>query len=149
MVRISGLNKPADNPFATALDNISLNVKAGEIIGIAGIAGNGQSELMEVLSGEWRSTETFDVFDVLGTDIRNYSPHKRRQLGVGFLPEERHGHSAVINMKLTENTLLTNHNNPVIQRNNIVKIEKRKPINKVLEKSLHLSFNLRFGANLK
>merc|ERR1711991_569292 len=65
LVRISGLNKPADNPFATALDNISLNVKAGEIIGIAGIAGNGQSELMEVLSGEWRSTETINIFDVL------------------------------------------------------------------------------------
>ena len=66
LVRISGLNRPADNPFATALDNISLNVKAGEIIGIAGIAGNGQSELMEVLSGEWRSTETFDVLMFLG-----------------------------------------------------------------------------------
>ena len=135
LVRISGLNKPADNPFATALDNISLNVKAGEIIGIAGIAGNGQSELMEVLSGEWRSTETFDVFDVLGTDIRNYSPHKRRQLGIGFLPEERHGHSAVTNMKLTENTLLTNHNSPVIQKNNIVKNENlEKLTNDIIDK---------------
>ena len=135
LVRISGLNKPADNPFATALDNISLNVKAGEIIGIAGIAGNGQSELMEVLSGEWRSTETIDIFDVLGTDIRNYSPHKRRQLGIGFLPEERHGHSAVTNMKLTENTLLTNHNNPVIQKNNIVKNENlEKLTNDIIDK---------------
>ena len=90
---------------------------------------------MEVLSGEWRSTETFDVFDVLGTDIRNYSPHKRRQLGIGFLPEERHGHSAVTNMKLTENTLLTNHNSPVIQKNNIVKNENlEKLTNDIIDK---------------
>ena len=110
-------------------------MKAGEIIGIAGIAGNGQSELMEVLSGEWRSTETFDVFDVLGTDIRNYSPHKRRQLGIGFLPEERHGHSAVTNMKLTENTLLTNHNSPLIQKNNIVKNDNlEKLTNDIIDK---------------
>ncbi len=123
LVRITGLNRPADNPFATPLEDISLNVKAGQIIGVAGIAGNGQSELMEVLTGEWRSTTNIDVFDVFGTDIRNYSPHKRRQLGIGFLPEERHGHSAVTNMKLTENTLLTHHNNPMIQKTSVVQNE--------------------------
>ena len=120
LVRISGLNRPTDNPFATPLENISIDVKAGQIIGVAGIAGNGQSELMEVLTGEWCSTDTIDVFDVFGTDIRNYSPHRRRQLGIGFLPEERNGHSAVTNMKLTENTLLTHHNNPAIQKNSII-----------------------------
>ena len=123
LVKISGLNRPADNPFATPLEDISLDVKAGQIIGIAGIAGNGQSELMEVLTGEWRSTETINVFDVCGTDIRDYSPHRRRQLRIGFLPEERHGHSAVTDMKLTENTLLTHHNNPAIQKNSVVQNE--------------------------
>ena len=123
LVRISGLNRPADNPFAAPLEDISLSVKAGQIIGVAGIAGNGQSELMEALTGEWRSTATVDVFNAFGTDIRNYSAHERRQLGIGFLPEERHGHSAVTNMKLTENTLLTHHNNPVIQKFAIVQNE--------------------------
>jgi simple sugar transport system ATP-binding protein len=60
------------------------------------------------------------VLDVLGVDIRDYSPHKRRQMGIGFLPEERNGHSAVMGMTLTENTLLTNHNNPEVQKHSII-----------------------------
>ena len=120
LVQISGLNRPAENPFASPLVDINLEVKAGEIFGVAGIAGNGQSELMEVLAGEWRSKKTIDVLNVLGIDIREYSPHKRRQLGIGFLPEERYGHSAVTEMSLTENTLLTNHNNPEVQNKSII-----------------------------
>ena len=120
VVQISGLNRPVENPFASPLVDINLEVKAGEIFGIAGIAGNGQSELMEVLTGEWRSKKTIDVLNVLGIDIREYSPHKRRQLGIGFLPEERYGHSAVTEMSLTENTLLTNHNNPEVQNKSII-----------------------------
>ena len=120
LVKISGLCRPANTPFSTPLLDIHLDVKAGEIVGIAGIAGNGQSELMEVLTGEWRSKDSIDVLDVLGVDIRDYSPHRRRQMGIGFMPEERNGHSAVMNMTLTENTLLTNHNNPEIQKNSII-----------------------------
>ena len=120
LVKISGLCRPANTPFSTPLLDINLDVKAGEIVGIAGIAGNGQSELMEVLTGEWRSKDSIDVLDVLGVDIRDYSPHRRRQMGIGFMPEERNGHSAVMNMTLTENTLLTNHNNPEIQKNSII-----------------------------
>ncbi len=120
LVQISGLSRPADTPFSTPLLDVNLDVKAGEIVGIAGIAGNGQSELMEVLTGEWRSRGSIDVLDVLGVDIREYSPHKRRQIGIGFLPEERNGHSAVMDMTLTENTLLTNHNNSEIQKNSII-----------------------------
>ena len=120
LVQISGLCRPADTPFSTPLLGINLDVKAGEIVGIAGIAGNGQSELMEVLTGEWRSRDSIEVLDVLGVDIRDYSPHKRRQMGIGFLPEERNGHSAVMDMTLTENTLLTNHNNPEVQKHSII-----------------------------
>ena len=120
LVQISGLCRPADTPFSTPLLDINLGVKAGEIVGIAGIAGNGQSELMEVLTGEWRSRDSIKVLDVLGVDIRDYSPHRRRQMGIGFLPEERNGHSAVMGMTLTENTLLTNHNNPEVQKHSII-----------------------------
>jgi simple sugar transport system ATP-binding protein len=120
LVQISGLCRPADTPFSTPLLDINLDVKAGEIVGIAGIAGNGQSELMEALTGEWRSRDSIKVLDVLGVDIRDYSPHKRRQMGIGFLPEERNGHSAVMGMTLTENTLLTNHNNPEVQKHSII-----------------------------
>ena len=120
LVKIAGLCRPANTPFSTPLLDINLDVKAGEIVGIAGIAGNGQSELMEVLTGEWRSKDSINMLDVLGVDIRDYSPHRRRQMGIGFMPEERNGHSAVMNMTLTENTLLTNHNNPEIQKNSII-----------------------------
>ena len=52
-----GLNRPASGAFAVALKHVSLEVHSGEILGIAGIAGNGQDELMEALSGEWRGGE--------------------------------------------------------------------------------------------
>ena len=55
LMKISGLNRPAESYFATALQSISMDIRHGEIIGIAGISGNGQEELAEALSGEWRS----------------------------------------------------------------------------------------------
>ena len=103
------INRTAENEFATGLKNISFTLKAGKIHGIAGISGNGQDELMEVLTGEWRDKKLIKKLEVNGTDIRGFSPSKRRSLGLCFVPEERNGHSSVISMKLSENVLLTSH----------------------------------------
>jgi len=80
-------------------------VKAGEILGIAGVAGNGQDELMALLSGEERCDK--NAINLLGNDIGDLNPGKRRKLGFAFVPEERLGRGAVPDMSLQQNALLS------------------------------------------
>ena len=108
LLEVTSLNRPAETPFATPLRDISFTARAGEVLGIAGIAGNGQDELMEALIGEWRGRGA-DVIRIEGVDITRDGPSRRRQHGLGFVPEERNGHAAVPNMTLADNALLTSH----------------------------------------
>ncbi len=105
--QVAGLSRPASSAFATALKDVSFQVHAGEILGIAGIAGNGQSELMEALSGECvRETNVGSM--ILGSeDITDLGPEIRRQKKMRCVPEERNGHGAITDMSLSENALLT------------------------------------------
>ncbi len=84
---------------------IDLTVARGEIVGVAGIAGNGQRELMALLSGERASAP--DSIRLDGTPIGALGPAARRARGLRYVPEERLGHGAVPEMSLAENTLLT------------------------------------------
>ncbi len=111
LFEISGLSRPARGPFDVALKDISLTAHAGEILGIAGIAGNGQAELMDALTGEWTDARSASLF-MDGTDISAYGPTERRQKGLSFVPEERNGHAAVPGMRLSENALLTSYSQP-------------------------------------
>ena len=108
LLEVASLNRPAETAFATPLRDISFRAHPGEVLGIAGIAGNGQDELMQALIGEWRGRGA-DVIRIEGVDITREGPSRRRQLGLGFVPEERNGHAAVPNMTLAENALLTSH----------------------------------------
>lgn len=93
-------------PFGTKLKDINFELKAGEILGIAGVAGNGQDELMSVISGEdTRAARQSMVLS--GKEVGSLSPDKRRKLGIAYVPEERLGRGAVPDMTLSENTLLT------------------------------------------
>ena len=105
---ISGLSAPAPDQFGTSLQNIGLTVHGGEIVGIAGVAGNGQSELMALLTGEQRAPQA-DMVKIDGTPIGFFGPNQRRDLAAAFVPEERIGHSAVPDMSLVENAVLTGH----------------------------------------
>ncbi|MDF1718314.1 MAG: ABC transporter ATP-binding protein [Antarcticimicrobium sp.] len=102
---ISGLSAPAPSAFGTALKNVHLAVQQGEIVGIGGVAGNGQEELLAVLSGEVL-TEAGAV-KLMGQPIGRLGPTARRALGLLTAPEERLGHAAAPDMSLTENALLT------------------------------------------
>ncbi|MDX2485493.1 MAG: ABC transporter ATP-binding protein [Pseudodonghicola sp.] len=102
---ISGLSAPSPSAFGTALKNVHLTVQQGEIVGIGGVAGNGQEELLGVLSGEIL-TEAGAV-KLLGEPIGRMGPAARRALGLLTAPEERLGHAAAPDMSLTENALLT------------------------------------------
>lgn len=104
----ANLSVPARTPFAVSLKDINLKVRAGEILAVAGIAGNGQGELFDALSGE------FPVADNEAVRIRQNPAGRlgisaRRLMGAGFVPEERHGHAAVTTMSLSENLVLARH----------------------------------------
>ena len=88
--------------FGPISKQIDLSVASGEILGIAGIAGNGQSELMDALSGEVPSGKP-EAITLDGVAVGHMGPQERRRLGGCFVPEERNGHGAVTNMTLAEN----------------------------------------------
>ena len=95
-----------NDPFFTDLKNVSFQVNVGEIFGIAGVAGNGQSELMDILVGENTSIDSGELlFNEKNIELLN--PQKRRDLSIAFVPENRLGHSAVPELTLNENILLS------------------------------------------
>jgi simple sugar transport system ATP-binding protein len=97
-----------DDPHGTKLKDISLEVRGGEVVGIAGVAGNGQDELFAALSGERASPgEGAVVIDGEAAGLLGVT--ERRRMGAAFVPEERLGHGTAPRMKLSENALLTGH----------------------------------------
>ncbi|WP_101048820.1 ABC transporter ATP-binding protein [Macromonas nakdongensis] len=103
---VRGLDLPSADPFGTALQGIDLQVKAGEVVGIAGVSGNGQGELLYALSGENpRSPAGSICLD--GQDVSRMAPGRRRKLGLHFVPEERLGRGAVPTLSLAQNLLLS------------------------------------------
>ena len=102
---VNDLCVPKDGPFGTALKGISFAVRAGEIFGIAGVAGNGQNALMLALSGE--VVAQADAVQLDGMQIGATSAKARRLSGLGSVPEERNGHAAVPEFSLSENAVLT------------------------------------------
>ncbi len=107
-LKVDQLSLLPDDPHGMRLDKVSLEVRGGEILGIAGVAGNGQDELFAALSGERLSPQPFNVV-IDGTPAGQLSVTDRRRLGAAFVPEERLGHGTVPRMKLSENALLTGH----------------------------------------
>jgi ABC-type uncharacterized transport system ATPase subunit len=104
-LELDHLSLPTADPFGTTLKDISLTVRSGEILGIAGVSGNGQKELMAALSGERLSRGA--MIKLMGHPVGNLNPAKRRELGLTFVPEERLGRGAVPPMSLSNNALLT------------------------------------------
>ncbi|SDM46870.1 nucleoside ABC transporter ATP-binding protein [Oryzisolibacter propanilivorax] len=101
-----GLSLPAGDAFGVPLVSIDLEVRAGEVVGIAGISGNGQKELLYALSGEDTRARA-EMVQVAGREAGRMAPRQRRQLGLHFVPEERLGRGAVPTMGLAHNLLLT------------------------------------------
>jgi len=105
-LEVKGLSLAKQSPFGTTLAEIALQVRAGEIVGVAGVSGNGQQEFMAALSGEDPRAPRGSI-RLFGTDIAHMSPRHRRRLGLHFVPEERLGRGAVPTLSLAQNTLLT------------------------------------------
>ncbi len=101
-----GLSLPAEDPFGTALRAVSFMLRGGEILGIAGVAGNGQKALLAALTGERPAPRAEDV-TLAGVPVGRKGAAARRRAGLAAVPEERLGRSAVAELSLTENALLT------------------------------------------
>ncbi len=102
---VNNLYRFKKNQFGVTLNNINFTIDYGQVLGIAGIAGNGQVELMEALSGETLGKKEEIIFE--NKSIGNSKIEFRRQLGIEFVPEERNNHATVPDLKLHENTFLT------------------------------------------
>ncbi len=105
LLQVEGLNLRAPSAFGTSLKDVSFAVQAGEILGIGGVAGNGQDELLAALSGEMRARN--GAITLEGRPLGRAGPNTRRALGLLCAPEERLGHAAAPDMSLTENALMT------------------------------------------
>jgi simple sugar transport system ATP-binding protein len=105
---VSDLSLPAEQPFGTDLREIALEVRGGEIFGIAGVAGNGQTELLAALSGE-RTVPRPETVRIDGRAVGHLGAKARRDRGLACVPEERDGHGAVTDMSLVENAVLTGY----------------------------------------
>jgi len=105
---VNDLHLEPDDPHGVRLHAISLELKGGEILGIAGVAGNGQDELFAALSGERQAKDPGTIV-IDGHAAGHLSITNRRKLGAAFVPEERLGHGTAPRMRLSENALLTGH----------------------------------------
>lgn len=92
-----------------AVDQVTLDVRAGEIVGIAGVSGNGQRELAETVAG-LRPAESGSLVELDGIDLTRAGPAQSRTAGLSYVPEERMKEGAVGEFSVSENLLLINHN---------------------------------------
>ncbi|WP_416172338.1 ABC transporter ATP-binding protein [Actimicrobium sp. CCC2.4] len=121
VLEVNGLSLPKNHPFATALSAISFEVRAGEILGIAGVSGNGQQELLAALSGEDPRADAAMI--VLHEQaVGRLNAAGRRALGMGFVPEERLGRGAVPELSLALNVLLS-HQTATTVRGGMVRLK--------------------------
>ena len=97
-----------------AVRDVSFEVRSGEILGIAGVAGNGQDELVEAITGLRRANG--GTIQLGGTDITNWTVRKRREHGLGYVPGDRQKYGLVLGFPITDNLVLTQYYNPPFAR---------------------------------
>lgn len=108
VLKVKNLSAAPRDRYGVALDDVSFDVHGGEIVGIAGVSGNGQAELISLLSGETRHADRTSV-SIEGRPAGHLDAGQRRRLGLAFVPEERLGRGAVPTHSLRQNAVLTGH----------------------------------------
>ncbi|MGO4705296.1 ABC transporter ATP-binding protein [Microvirga sp. 2MCAF38] len=119
VLKVSNLSVPPAGLHGQALIEIDLTAYAGEVVGIAGVAGNGQSELFAALSGE-TTVENANSVVINAKPSGTESIDSRRKLGAAFVPEERLGHAAAPTHRLSENILVSHHAVDVVSRSGFI-----------------------------
>lgn len=124
VLKIEKLNV-RDNRGLNAVKNLSLSVREGEILGVAGVEGNGQAQLVEAITG-LRKIESGSIY-LNGIDISSLTIRKRNEHGVGHIPEDRHKRGLVLDFTLEDNLILETYyrqpfsNNGILDREAIAK----------------------------
>jgi len=122
-----------DNRGVTMVDNASFDVRAGEIVGIAGVAGNGQSELLEAIAGI-RKPSSGEIF-LNGSNVDQADPAGLRQMGLAHIPEDRHRMGLVLKFEQCENAVLGYHRNRIYSNGPLLNLEAiRKDAMEKIEK---------------
>ena len=122
-----------------AVHDVTLNVRAGEIVCIAGIDGNGQTEFVHALTGLTKVDS--GSIKLLGEDITNKSIRHRNTHGISHIPEDRHKHGLVLDYSLEENLVLQKYFEPQFQKNGFIRFDAvRDYANELIER-----FDVRSG----
>ena len=121
ILRVKGLTVLNDKKLK-AVNDLSFDLYAGEILGIAGVSGNGQKELMEALAGLRPTVSGY--LEVRGEDISRSSPRERISRGVAFIPEDRYGFALIKTMTVTENASLKCYRKPEFCRRGVLNYRK-------------------------
>lgn len=142
ILEISNLNV-LDGRGLTAVKNLSLDVYAGEILGIAGIDGNGQDELIYALSG-LKDIESGSI-KLNGEEIKNLDIRKRTDRGLGHIPSDRHRHGLILDFRLEENMVIHDYNKPRFSNKGVLEFKKiNNHANKLIDE-----FDVRVGEGAK
>jgi ABC-type uncharacterized transport system ATPase subunit len=137
---VRNLNLTPDDPHGVKLDGIQFELAAGEILGLAGVAGNGQDELFAALSGEVFAAEA-QAIRIDTTDVGRLGITERRKLGAAFVPEERLGHATAPRFRLTDNALISGHaSSPMVRGGFIDRGQMRAFVNRITK-----AFDVRKG----
>ena len=132
-IEVSSLSASAPDLHGTELKEISLSVHGGEIVGIAGVAGNGQRELVSILSGE-QTLPKHESIRIRGRSAAGMNAKQRRELGMAFVPEERLGRGAVPTHDLLENSALTGHRLGMVSKGMLDRRKARAFAERVIER---------------
>jgi ABC-type uncharacterized transport system ATPase subunit len=128
-------NLSVKNAHGEALNGVSFEVRAGEIVGIAGVEGNGQTELIEAVAGLVPASNMNGAVRFEGREITSLSARRRKELGIAHIPEDRHKRGLLLDFNLAENSMLGVHYRPPVAGAsgffNHTAIEKR--VNEIIE----------------
>ena len=139
LIKISNLNFSSPDPFETNLKNINFELNKGECLGVAGISGNGQSELFQILSGEIISEKNSILLN--GNPIGNLNPQQRREYLMAFSPEDRMEQAAIPQMKIFENVALNNFKSSNFFNNGLINEKKIKEHSKKILSDFSVNTN--------
>ncbi|MCK7470741.1 MAG: ATP-binding cassette domain-containing protein [Desulfomicrobium escambiense] len=123
------------------VNDVSFGVKGGEIIGIAGIEGNGQTELVDVITGLKR--QTTGKFILKGMDITDATIRTKLETGMGHIPEDRHKHGLVLDFNLAENLVLENYYLPAFPEARLHQVRRRRRKRRVADPPVRHPFRRR------
>lgn len=139
VLKVEGLTVPSKIHKNNAVNNVSFEVHAGEILCIAGIDGNGQTELIYGLTGLEKASA--GKITLLGQDISNASIRKRAMTGMSHIPEDRHKHGLVLGYTLEQNMVLQKYREPRFQNHGFIKFDEVRKYSEKLIKD----FDVRSG----